>query len=46
MDHKGSDCDACVDAELVENLVQMKAQLSREVLQYLKQYDREGSQKK
>ncbi len=44
--NKGSNCDASVDAEPVENLAQMKTQLSREVRQYLKQYDTEGSHRK
>jgi hypothetical protein len=44
--HKGSEENASVDAEPVEKFAQQRAQLSREVRQFLKQYDTEGSKKK
>ncbi len=46
MGHKGSNCDASVDVVPLQNLGEMKAQLSREVRKFLKQYDTEGSEKK
>ena len=46
MDQKGNECHAILDSEPVLNLGQRKSQLSREVRQFLKRYDTEGSHRK